>query len=260
MKKESPNYPIKVLDKSLTLIELLLKHESSMNITEISKSLGFYPSTTHRILDTFKHWGYVEQDVHTQKYQLGLKALELGMVKLNRMDIVNEAIPYLKELVKRCNETVHLGALQEGEVVYLAKEESSQTISIRMISNVGRRAPLYCTSLGKVLLAYLPEKEQKKYFAEQELIRFTENTITDKKKLEEELELVRKNGYALDKEENEKDVCCVGVPIRNYQGMVVAAISVSSPCFRLNKKKLKDLKTALIEISAKISKRLGYKD
>ena len=99
MKKESPNYPIKVLDKSLTLIELLLKHESSMNITEISKILGFYPSTTHRILDTFKHWGYVEQDVHTQKYQLGLKALELGMVKLNRMDIVNEAIPYLKELV-----------------------------------------------------------------------------------------------------------------------------------------------------------------
>ncbi len=107
-------------------------------MTEISEKLGLYPSTTHRILDTLKHWGYVEKDFHTQKYQLGLKALELGMAKLHQMDLAREATPYLKELVNQCNETVHLGVLEE-EVLYLAKEEPSQTI--RMCSYVGKRTP-----------------------------------------------------------------------------------------------------------------------
>ena len=99
MKKAKPNYPIKVLDKSLSVLELLLRQDSDMNITEMSEKLGFYPSTTHRILDTLKYWGYVEQDSHTQKYQLGLKALELGMTKLHKMDLIREATPYLEELV-----------------------------------------------------------------------------------------------------------------------------------------------------------------
>jgi len=113
MKKTKPNYPIKVLDKSLSVLELLLQKGSAMNMTELSEKLELYPSTIHRILDTLKNWGYVEQDLHTQKYQLGLKALELGMAKLHQMDLVRDAAPYLKELVKQCNETVHLGVLEE---------------------------------------------------------------------------------------------------------------------------------------------------
>src|SRR5665648_917719 len=159
MKKASPNYPIKVLDKTFSIFDILLQHGSSMHMTKISEKLGLYPSTVHRILDTLKHWGYVEQDPKTQEYQLGLKLLELGMAKLHQMDLVKEATPYLKELVKLCNETVHLGVREEGEVLYLAKEESSQTI--RMISYVGKRAPLHCTALGKVLLAYMSTEERK---------------------------------------------------------------------------------------------------
>lgn len=256
MKKAKPNYPIKVLDKSLSVLELLLQKGSSMNMTELSEKLGFYPSTIHRILDTLKHWGYVEQDPHTQKYQLGLKALELGMAKLHQMDLVREATPYLKELVNQCNETVHLGVLEEGEVLYLAKEESSHTI--RMISYVGKRAPLHCTSLGKVLLAYLSTEERKEILGEKVLPRLTENTITDKRELEKELSKIREQGFALDREENEKDVRCVAAPIRNYQGEVIAAISISSPIFRIDKNTQNNLKDAIIETSEKISKRLGY--
>jgi len=146
MKKANPNYPIKVLDKSLSVLDLLFQKGSAMNMIEFSEKLGFYPSTTHRILDTLKHWGYVEQEPNNQRYQLGLKIIELGMAKLQQIDLVREATPYLKELVKQCNETVHLGVLEEGEVMYLAKEESSQTI--RMISYVGKRAPVHCTALG----------------------------------------------------------------------------------------------------------------
>jgi len=256
MKKEKPNYPIKVLDKSLSVLEILLQRGSAMNMTELSEKLGFYPSTIHRILDTLKHWGYVEQDSHTQKYQLGLKALELGMAKLHQMDLVREATPYLKNLVNQGNETAHLGVLEEGEVLYLAKEESSQTI--RMISYVGKRAPLHCTALGKVLLAYLSVEERKKILGGKVLPRLTENTITDKVELEKELDKVREQGFALDQEENEKDVRCIAAPIRNYQRRVIAAISISGPAFRIDEKVQNNLKKALIETSAKISKRLGY--
>jgi DNA-binding IclR family transcriptional regulator len=256
MKKEKPNYPIKVLDKSLSVLELLLQKGSAMNMIELSEKLRFYPSTTHRILDTLKHWGYVEQDPNTQKYQLGLKALELGMAKLHQMDMVREATPHLKELGNQCNETVHLGVLEEGEVLYLAKEESSKTI--RMCSYVGKRAPLHCTALGKVLLAYLPEGERKKILGKRELPRLTEKTITNKKELEKELGKVKKQGFAIDRGENEKEVCCIAAPIRNYQGKVIAAVSISGPVFRIDVNTQNNLKEALVEISEKISKRLGY--
>jgi len=256
MKKTNPNYPIKVLNKTFSILEVLLQHDPAMNMTEISEKLGFYPSTTHRILDTLKYWGYVEQDSHTQKYRLGLKVLELGMAKLYQMDLVREASPYLKELVNQCNETVHLGVQEEGEVLYLAKKESSQTI--RMISYVGKRAPLHCTALGKVLLAHLSTEERKKTLGKKVLCRLTEKTITDKEELEKELSKVREQGFAIDREENEKDVCCIAAPIRNYQGEVIAALSISSPIFRLNKNKQNDLEKALIGASEKISKRLGY--
>jgi len=256
MKKANPNYPIKVLDKTFSILDILLQHGSTMHMTEIAEKLGLYPSTIHRILDTLKYWGYVEQDPKSQKYRLGLKLLELGMAKLHKMDLVKEATPYLKELVKLCNETVHLGVREEEEVLYLAKEESSQTI--RMISYVGKRSPLHCTALGKVLLAHLSTEERKKTLGEKVLRRLTENTITDEEELEKELGKVREQGFALDREENEKDVRCIAAPIRNYQGKVIAAISISSPIFRIDKNTQNSLKEALIETSKKISMRLGH--
>ena len=129
-----------------------------------------------------------------------------------------------------------------------------------MISYVGRRAPLHCTGLGKVLLAYLPEKERKRILFRKELPRLTENTITNKRELEKELNKVREQGFALDREENEKDVRCVAAPIRNYQGEVIAALSISSPIFRIEKNAQNNQKKALLEISKKISKRLGYNE
>ncbi|MHC2995608.1 MAG: IclR family transcriptional regulator [Candidatus Atribacteria bacterium] len=256
MKKANPNYPIKVLNKTFSILEILLQHGSAMNMTEISEKLGLYPSTIHRILDTLRHWGYVEQEPNNQKYQLGLKVLELGMAKLHQMDLVREATPYLKDLVNQCNETVHLGVLEEGEVLYLAKEESSQTI--RMVSYVGRRAPIHCTALGKVLLAYLSEEKRKDILDKKGLPSLTEKTITNKKELEKELCKVREQGFALDRGEFEKGVRCLAAPIRDYQGKVIAAISISGPAFRIDVNKQNHLKEVLIKISKKISKRLGY--
>ena len=255
MTKGRPNYPIKVLDKSLSILDTLLRHNSALSLTKICEKLKIYPSTGHRMLDTLRYWGYVEQDPNTQKYQLGLKAVELGMVKLHQMELVKEACPYLKELVNQCNETIHLGVLEEGEVLYLAKEESSQTI--RMVSYIGRRAPIHCTALGKALLAYLLEEERKKILEKKGLPRLTEKTIIDEKALEKELYKIREQGFALDNEEHERDVRCIAAPIKNHEGKVIAAISISGPAFRIDVNKQNHLKKTLIQVSEKISKRIG---
>lgn len=256
MNKSFPNYPIKVLNKAFSVLDILLKNNAPMSMTEISAELGLYPSTIHRILDTLKYGGYVEQDPNTQKYQLGLKLLELGMARLNQIDLVKEAKPFLKELVKKCNETVHLAVLEDTNVLYLAKEESTQTI--RMISYVGKRAPLHCTALGKILLAFLPTDKREYLLNKMELFKLTENTITDKDKLQEELRRIKQVGFALDKEENEKYVRCIAAPIRDYKGRVIAAVSISGPSYRINEDNQNHLKEELVSTCQKISARLGF--
>lgn len=255
MVEPKPTYPIKVLDKSLSVLDILFKNNAPMSITGISKKLGIYPSTIHRILDTLKYRGYVEQNSDDQKYLLGLKLVELGMTRYHQISLAKEASPFLKELVDECHETVHLGILYHENVLYIAKEDSPQTI--RMVSRVGRRASLYSTGLGKILLAYLSEKERKKIIAHIKIRRFTENTITNKIELEKELEQVRKQGLALDREENEKEVYCIAVPIKNYRGKVIAALSISSPTYRINAQRKKFLKKSIQCMGRKISKRLG---
>ncbi|HDZ49680.1 hypothetical protein LCGC14_2268790 [marine sediment metagenome] len=256
MSKKAPTYPLKALDKSLAILEMLSQENSPLSIAELSKKLGIYPSTIHRILDTLRYWRYVEQDSDTQKYQLGLKVLELGMAKLQGMELVKEAASYLKELQSQSNETVHLAILDEGKVLYLDKEESSH--SIRMVSQVGGRLPAHCTGLGKVLLAYLDEEEQEKVIEEKGLFRFTENTITNKRKLKEELSKVREQGFAEDRGEHEKDVRCLAVPIKDHRGTVIAAVSLSAPAFRMNASKKRKLREILLQAGEDISKRLGY--
>lgn len=251
-----PTYPIKVLDKSLSVLNILFQDNAPMSITEISKKLGIYPSTIHRILDTLKYRGYVEQNSDDQKYLLGLRLVELGMARYHQINLAKEASPFLKELVDECHETVHLGILYHEDVLYIAKEDSPQTI--RMVSRVGRRTSLYSTGLGKILLAYLSEKKRKKIIAHIKIRRFTENTITNKIELEKELEQVRKQGLALDREENEKEVYCIAVPIKNYRGKVIAALSISSPTYRINAQRKKFLKKSIHCMGRKISKRLGY--
>lgn len=256
MVEPKPTYPIKVLDKSLSVLDILFQNNAPMSITGISKKLGIYPSTIHRILDTLKYRGYVEQNSDDQKYLLGLKLVELGMTRYHQISLAKEASPFLKELVDECHETVHLGILYHEDVLYIAKEDSPQTI--RMVSRVGRRASLYSTGLGKILLAYLSEKERKKIIAHIKIRRFTENTITNKIELEKELEQVRKQGLALDRGENEKEVYCIAVPIKNYRGKVIAALSISSPTYRINAQRKKFLKKSIQCMGRKISKRLGY--
>jgi len=253
---EKPKYYLKTLGDALEILDVLSQSQNPMGVAELNKEMGTGRSKIHRILDTLKYWGCVEQNPLTRKYFLGPKVLELAMKKLESIDLIQVASPLLVELVDLCEETIHLAVLDKGQVLYLDKKEGPQAVGI--ISKVGQRLPAHCTGLGKVLLAYSDEDLLNTVIKTVGLHRFTDHTITDEHTLREELEKVCKLGYSEDNEEIEKGLCCIAAPIKNYRGAVVAAISVSLPEFRFTNEKKIYLKAKVIEYAERISRKLGY--
>lgn len=256
-KIEKGRYNVRVLERSLRLLEALADG-TSLSLSELNEKLEISSSTLFRLLSTLSNYGYVEHNDRTGGYKLGLGCLELARGYLRSSDVRTYALPELVKLRDKTMETVHLGILNQWEVVYLEKIENLHAIGF-MGSRVGGRSPAYCTGLGKVLLAYSDLQEVQRHFTQVKLISFTDQTITDVDKLIQHLEQVRAQGYALDINEHEEDVQCVATPIRDMEGKVFAAISVSGPRNRMN---LQDSCQDLIEITRKtadnISSQLGY--
>jgi len=255
--QNKPKYLIKVLFNSFSILNILIKKNKSVTIYELSETLNLYPSTIHRILDTLHYLGYIEKRLDSDEYQLGLKAIELGLSKLHQINLIKEANPCLEALSKEMNENIYLGVLFEGEVMYEAKKEASRKISL--ITHVGTRAPLHCTALGKVLIANLPPKEREKILGDKPLQRFAKNTIVNRKVLEKVIKKIQKFGYAIDDEEYENEIRCVAAPIRNHQGKVIAAVSISGPSYRLTHDREAKMVKAIIETAKEISTKLGWK-
>ena len=253
-----PKYPIKVIISTSDILNYFIKKGEPVTLTEISEKLNIYPSTVHRILDTLKYLNYIDQLPDSEKYQLGLKLLEIGMSKLSQIDILKEAIPFLSEMSIKYHENVYIGVLFENMVLYLAKKEFPR--KIRVVTHLGARTYFNCTALGKVLIAFLPKDERKKIYKDIGLPRFTKNTIVNEDKFEEEIKKVKKQGFAIDNEESEKDIQCIAAPIRDYSGNVIAAFSISGPSYRFNVKKQLKLKDEIIKYGKKISESLGYKE
>jgi len=248
---------IKSVAKALKIVELLAENGREMALGEIAERMKMPKSTTHGLISTLCDFGYVDQSPFTGKYKLGLRLFELGNIVAMRLEVRSVATPYIQRLVEALGETVHLTILDKGEVLYIDKQESQQ--SIRIASRVGARLPAHCTGVGKVLLAFLPAEERKKIILEKGLKRFTKNTITDPEALELELARVREQGYAFDNEEFMEGLKCVAAPIRDYTGKVCAAMSVSGPVARLRGEKLERAVALVTEAAAMISAELGYR-
>lgn len=217
------------------LLEALADKEPELRIAELSKRTGLSQSTVHRLLGTLYNLNLVDQNSNNHKYRLGLKLFELGSSVVNKIDIVQLAIPYMEELSKKYNEAINLAKLDKDEIVYIHKIESSTTLKLDL--KLGSRHPAYCTGLGKVLLAYLREDELNSYLERVKLKKFTSNTITHQEKLKEELILIRQQGYAFDNEEYVRGVCCLAAPVRDYTNKVCAALSIAIPSVRLKNNK-----------------------
>jgi len=242
------------VDKTLNLLEFVARAAKGLSLADIAKGVGMPKTTAHRILEILAGRDYVEWNHDTERYTLGLKALEIGVSALVGLDIVDVAIPYLQELSAVTGETSFLGVYNSGDVVYLYKAEG--TASIQTTARLGSRRPAYCTALGKAILANLAVEETNRVLAKK-LARFTERTVVDRVKLAEEFARARRDGYAVDDEGIEYGLYCVAVPIYDFSGAVVGAISVSGPAGRMLERRERTLE-ALRGAGDTISRRLGY--
>ena len=252
-----PNYTVKSVVKALNILSVFSFESPTLFPLEISKKLSLPMSTVHRLIKTLEMLGLLEQEPFTGRYHIGLKTFELGSLYFHQTSLRAEAFPLLQELARKTNETVHLSVLDEGEIVFIEKIDSSHGIG--MLSRVGRRAPAHATASGKVLLAHLPEKEREGFLVRKKLKRCTERTVTAPQRLRGELIKVAAQGYSLDEEENERGIRCVAAPIWDHSGTVVASISVSGPAHRLTRGRiLQDLVPQVKDTAGHISQRLGY--
>lgn len=244
---------LKSVGKAFLVLECFID-KPTLGVSEISKKLGLYKSTVHSILTTLKSLGYLEQDPETGRYQVGIKIFELSRTVGNRYSIKNIAQPYLQELSNVTREKVYLGVPYEDRVLYLDAYHPEEDISlIRTI--LGERAFMYCTGIGKAMMANLPRDLVSKYL-EGELIPYTEQTICDKETLMKELDNIKRNGFAVDNMEHEYGIKCVAVPVFNRRGALEGAISVSGPSLRFDDERIVELSELLKKYAARIQDKL----
>jgi IclR family transcriptional regulator, KDG regulon repressor len=246
---------IQSITRALDILEVLATQKDGLGITAIAKKAGLSKSTAHRIAATLAERGYVEHDL-SGNYRLGLKYIEISSYYINSLELQTEARPYLWELTSQLGLTAHLGILDAHEVVYVEKLDVFP--SVRLYSQIGFRVPAYCSSLGKSLLSGLSSDELEAVMAHCPFERFTERTITDLKELKKPLRQVRAQGWAMDDEEHDPGHRCVGAPIFDYRGDVIAAVSASGPVAVLNDERLPGVIEKVKSCGMQISQRLGY--
>ena len=250
-KQMSKNGRIKSIDKALDLLEFISVNEQETGITEISKNLHLGPSTVHRILFTLKSRGYVIQNLNTKKYRLGIKLFTFGCAAQSTKRLVEITKPYLRQLSQSTNETANLAILEGKEVIYLDTIGSPEILRTEIMA--GTRIPAHCTSLGKVLLAFISDCEfENLYKRDEPLSSLTSKSISSLEKLKKNLKKVKKQGYAVDREEYKIGINCIGVPIFGRKGDI-AAISITGPASRFTIDEMEKVKGKLMTISKEIS-------
>lgn len=257
MKRRPGSPPVQSVVRALSLLEALASGNGEIGIAELGKRVGLHVSTAHRLLATLSRRGYVQQNPETGRYGLGPKAFHLSQAYLDQIELRKVARPFLERMREATGETANLVVLDQGEAFYLDKAESPQTL--RVFTRIGHRAPLHCTAVGKALLAHMPEVQRRRYLQRNRLRPLTRNSITSRAALERELRRVRAKGYALDREECEEGACCVGVPVRNFTGEVVAAIGISGPATRLHPRRIEEVLPTVRATGAQVSFQLGYR-
>lgn len=239
-------------------MEILSYFEDSaeLGISEISEYMGLSKSTVYGLVNTLASFGYLEQSGQNKKYRLGLRLFELGNLVQRRMDIRQEAHPYCQTLADKYHTTVHLAAYSEGEVIYVDKVDN--TSSVVVYSRIGKRAPMYCTGVGKAIATFLPQEYLERYIFPRGLKKMTENTITTREGLLAEFQKIRENGYAMDNEEIEPGLKCIAAPIFDYSKRPQMALSVSFPFGRICDTSLEEVTQDVMYYANMISERLGY--
>lgn len=244
------------VQRAIDILNLFDGKSPELGTTEIARALGLHKSTVASLMYTLEANGFLSQNPNTRKYQLGLKLVERAFAMLDEVEIRQMAYPHLQELRNRWNESVNLAILDGSDVVYIERLLGTKALGMR--SEIGRRAPAHSTSLGKAILSSLPPAEVQTFISQYGLPPITPKTITDSNQFLAELEKTREQGYAVDDEENEIGGRCVGVPVFDHTGKVVAAVSISAPSARLPMSDVPRAGAMVRETAKAISRGLGY--
>jgi DNA-binding IclR family transcriptional regulator len=252
---------VQSVERAIDILDCLAEYPKGCGIGELSKNLGLSKSTIHRIITTLKYKKYVTQNKDNDKYQLDIKVLTLSSSVTNSMDLIHIARPYIHEFANKVDEVIHLCIPDESfsNIIYVDKVSSENTSrNITMSSSIGKKAPIYCTASGKLLLSQYSDDKIKQLLKDTQFVEYTENTITDINFFIEEIHAIRKNLYAIDNIEYDAGVICIAVPIFDRTNKIIAAISLSSVTIFNNLDDLLKYKKEFMNIAKNISKVMGY--
>lgn len=249
---------VQSVDRVLDILEILSSAPLGMSLSDLSAAAGLHVSTAHRLVHVLVERGYAVKETGSGKYRLTLRTFQVGSRVSRVWDLLTAARPHLDELAAVSQEAVHLVERDGNSVVYLYKAEPFRQL-VRMESRTGLRNPMYCTGVGKSILALLSPEEVEKIWDSETITAFSPSTITDLPRMQQELELTRQRGYAIDNEEHEPGVRCMAVAIRNWAGEPVAAVSISAPVNRMDETMMKKMLPRLQTAAEEISKMLGYR-
>ncbi|MFA0195142.1 DNA-binding transcriptional regulator KdgR [Vibrio artabrorum] len=257
MEKSTQPEAVSSVLKVFNILESLGK-QKEIGVSDLSQRLMMSKATTYRFLQTMKMLGYVSQQGEADRYSLTLKMFELGSKSLEWVDMITIAEKEMRVISEETNETIHLGALDHGSIIYIHKIDSS--FALRMHSRVGRRNPLHTTAIGKVLLAERDEEYVRAQLADTEFVKSTKNTIESVDQLMDELKIVKQQHFGEDNEEQEPGLRCIATPVYDRFGTVIAGVSISFPTMRFDEQKKASYVELLHNAGRNISKQLGFND
>lgn len=255
MRRDKTNYVIQSVAHALDVLEQFSGNQEELGVTELSKRLKLHKNNVFRILATLEARGYIEQNKLTENYRLGVRCLSLGQRYLSQLGVLKPARPVLQQLARTTRETALLGVVRAGKAVVLEAVEGGQAVQV--VARIGEPAPLHCTAIGKLALAFgdvalretLPDT----------LEPCTPKSIGDKAQLLAHLDEIAARGYALENGEHVLDVTTVAAPVRDYTGSLVACLALSLPVHRVGDKRLEEqILPTLLRAGQELSRRLGF--
>jgi DNA-binding IclR family transcriptional regulator len=251
---KTPSVP--ALVRGLAILERIAKSQRGLTFAQLARQFDFPKSSVHTLLLTLEREGYVQRDTITGRYMTGMKLVNTAGMTIHGVVLREKAASLLRALAAETGMTAHLAILDRDEVAVVAKVEPAGRP--RVATWIGKRVDIHCTSLGKCLAAYVPDEELDRLIGGRGLLRHNENTIVSPMQLKKELARTRALGYAMDDEEEEIGVRCIGAPVWNWEATVVAAVSVTGSTSRINSETVEQIAGQVKKTALGISRQLGF--
>lgn len=253
---KKPAYKVQVLDRAINILEFVARQGGGeAGLPELSAAMKLHKTTTHRIAHVLESRGLLRRAPDSNRYRLGLHLYDLGCHALDNVNIRDEARPIMTRVAFEVGETVHLAVADRAEVLYIERVEAQR--SLTMGSKLGARNPVYCTALGKAILAFSPDAEVDQALAGCSMQARTRNTFTSVLSLKRELERIRDRGYSIDDEEIEDGIRCISAPVLNPADRAVAAISISGPSSRVTPDRFQIIGKTVMKAAEDLSVHIG---